>query len=55
VILLLAITDEALITVNSLEILGIIYLAIAISSLRSEISNLKGKFDQYTQNHKEGK
>jgi hypothetical protein len=40
------IPDEALITINSLEILGIIYLAIALSKLRSEISHLRGKVEQ---------
>jgi len=40
---LTTIPDEALITINSLEILGIIYLAIAISKLRERLSILEGK------------
>ena len=41
-----ALPDEFLITLNSLEILGIIYLAIAISKLRAEIARLQGKEEQ---------
>jgi len=37
------IPDEALITINSLEILGIIYLAIAVSKLRERIAHLEGE------------
>jgi len=44
--ILLFISDEALITVNSLEILGIIYLAIAVSYLRERIARLEGKLEQ---------
>jgi hypothetical protein len=40
--LLGALPDEFLLTLNSLEILGIIYLAIAVSKLRSEISHIQG-------------
>jgi hypothetical protein len=40
------IPDEALITINSLEILGIIYLAIAISKLRADIARLQGRDEQ---------
>ena len=36
-----SIPDEALITINSLEILGIIYLAIAVSKLREKIARLE--------------
>ena len=36
-----SIPDEALITINSLEILGIIYLAIAMSKLREKIARLE--------------
>jgi hypothetical protein len=38
-----SIPDEALITINSLEIIGIVYLAIAISYLRERISKLEGR------------
>jgi hypothetical protein len=48
------IPDEALITINSLEILGIIYLAIAISKLRERISILEGK-DVQRQRDREAK
>jgi hypothetical protein len=41
--MLAVIKDEALITINSLEILGIIYLAIAVSYLRERISKLEGR------------
>jgi len=37
------ISDEILVTINSIEILGIIYLAIAISKLRSDIAHLQGR------------
>jgi len=37
------IPDEALITINSLEILGIIYLAIAVSKLRERIAHMEGE------------
>jgi hypothetical protein len=36
------IPDDVLITINSLEILGIIYLAIAVSKLRADIARLQG-------------
>jgi hypothetical protein len=45
------IPDEALITINSLEVLGIIYLAIALSKVRSDLARLEGKYQQYTENH----
>ena len=45
------IPDEALITINSLEILGIIYLAIAVSKLRERIARMEGKNEQREQNH----
>jgi hypothetical protein len=51
---LLAITtipDEALITINSLEILGIIYLAVAVSKLRERIARMEGKTEQKERNH----
>jgi len=40
---LTSIPDEALITINSLEIIGIVYLAIALSYLRERISKLEGR------------
>jgi hypothetical protein len=43
IILLTSIPDEALITINSLEIIGIIYLAIAISKLSQRISKIEGR------------
>ena len=48
-----SIPDEALITINSLEVLGIIYLAVAVSKLRERISRLEGRYDQREQNHKD--
>jgi hypothetical protein len=48
-----AISDQALITVNSLELLGIVYLAVALSKLRADLSRLQGQFEQYAANHKE--
>jgi hypothetical protein len=47
------IPDEALITINSLEILGIIYLAIAVSKLRERIARLEAK--QEMRNHEGGR
>jgi hypothetical protein len=35
------IPDSALVTVNSLEILGIVYLAIALSKLRERIARVE--------------
>jgi hypothetical protein len=40
------IPDEALITINSLEILGIIYLAIALSKLRERLAKMEGREEQ---------
>jgi hypothetical protein len=40
------IPDEALITINGLEILGIIYLAIAVSKLREKIARLEGRYNR---------
>ena len=48
------IPDEALITINSLEILGIIYLAIAVSKLRERISRMEGKQEQWERDHRDG-
>jgi hypothetical protein len=44
---LTTIPDEALVTINSLEILGIIYLAIATSKLRERLAHLEGKIEQH--------
>jgi hypothetical protein len=44
--LLALVKDEVLWTINSLEILGIIYLAIALSKLRSDMAHLQGKLEQ---------
>ena len=38
--------DEVLYTLNSLEILGIVYLAIAVSKLRERIAKLQGMYEQ---------
>lgn len=40
------VSDQVLWTINSLEILGIIYLAIAISRLRERIAILEGQDKQ---------
>ena len=45
--MLALIPDSALITLNSLEILGIIYLAIALSKLRERIAKMEGKIEQH--------
>jgi len=45
--LLALVKDEVLYTINSLEILGIIYLAIAVSKLRSEVAHLTGRVEQH--------
>ena len=37
------ISDDTLVTINSLELLGIIYLAIAVSMLRERIARLEGR------------
>jgi hypothetical protein len=42
VIVARSISDDALITINSLELLGIIYLAIAVSMLRERIAKVEG-------------
>jgi hypothetical protein len=44
-------SDEALTAVNSLELLGIIYLAIALSVLNGRISRMEGR--QEERNHRE--
>jgi hypothetical protein len=53
VIAVTTIPDEALITINSLEILGIIYLAIAVSKLRERIARLEGRLER-ERNHDRG-
>jgi hypothetical protein len=40
------IPDEVLITINGLEILGIIYLAVALSKLRADIARIEGRLQQ---------
>ena len=45
------ISDEILYTINSLEILGIIYLAIAVSKLREKLARLEGKYEQREHNN----
>lgn len=40
--LVLKIEDQALITINTIELLGIIYLAIAVSMLRERIAKVEG-------------
>jgi hypothetical protein len=47
------IPDDVLISINSLEILGIIYLAIAISKLRADIARLQGRDEQRQRNHRD--
>ena len=37
------ISDQVLQTINSIELLGIVYLAIAVSNLRAQISRLEGQ------------
>jgi hypothetical protein len=46
VIAVTTIPDDVLITVNTLELLGIIYLAIAVSKLRERIATLEGTLRQ---------
>jgi hypothetical protein len=40
------ISDETLYTLNGIELLCIIYLAIALSQLRERIARLEGKYAQ---------
>ena len=40
------IKDDVLVTVNTLELVGIVYLAIAVSYLRERISRMEGRSDQ---------
>ena len=46
------ISDQVLQTINSIELLGIVYLAIAVSNLRAQIARLEGKLEQ--REHDEG-
>ena len=48
--MLALIPDSALITLNSLEILGIVYLAIALSKLRERLSRIEGRLEQHDRN-----
>jgi hypothetical protein len=41
--------DEAFITLHSLEILGIIYLALGMSRLRERIAKMEGREEQRNQ------
>jgi hypothetical protein len=43
---LTTIPDEVLISINGFEILGIIYLAVAVSKLRERLAKLEGKTEQ---------
>ena len=47
------ISDATLATINGLEIVAIIYLAIAISRISERISRLEGRLDQRDHNHHE--
>jgi len=49
------IPDEALITINSLELLGIIYLAIALSKLREKIARIEGQREGEKEKHHQQK
>jgi hypothetical protein len=40
------VSDQVLATINSVELLGIIYLAIAVSKLRERIAKMEGKGEQ---------
>lgn len=44
------IKDEILVSINTIEMLGIIYLAIAISKMREHIARLEGKLEQREHN-----
>jgi hypothetical protein len=49
-VIIALVKDEVLWTINSLEILGIIYLAIAVSKLREHIAHLEGQYEQKERN-----
>jgi hypothetical protein len=38
--------DSVLATLNSIELLGIVYLAIAVSQLRASIARLEGRLEE---------
>jgi hypothetical protein len=40
------ISEQTLLTVNTIELFGIVYLAIAVSALRERIAKLEGKAQQ---------
>jgi len=40
------IPDQALLTINTVELVGIVYLAIALSKLRERLAKLEGKTEQ---------
>ena len=41
-----SISDDVLITINTIELVGIIYLAIAVSMLRERIARIEGRMEQ---------
>lgn len=41
------IPDSFLITLNSIEIIAIVYLAIAVSKLRADLARLEGRIEQH--------
>jgi len=45
-VIIALIPDSALITLNSIELLGIVYLAIAVSKLRERIARMEGEQSQ---------
>ena len=40
------VSDDVLLTINTIELVGIVYLAIAHSGLRERVSKLEGRADQ---------
>lgn len=44
--MLARVSDQTLYTLNGIELLGIVYLAIALSKLRERIARLEGKYAQ---------
>jgi hypothetical protein len=43
---LAAISDDVLISINTIEMVAIVYLAIAIATIRERISRIEGKLEQ---------
>ncbi len=43
---LAAISDDVLVSINTIECVAIVYLAIAISDVRERISRLEGRLDE---------